>query len=256
MGMTAISAIVIARNESSNLSDCLATLAWADERLVVDAFSTDGTTDGLLRDVRVVERRWTDFAQQRDASLRLAVHDWVFFVDADERVPAKLQEEIRARVGVEAFAGYWIPRRNRIFGHWMRGAGWSPDYQLRVMDRRCAAYAPDRPVHELVNIKGTVGRMEHPLEHLSYTSVAEFRARQRLYAEAVADGLYRSGTRRRPTAMVLQPLREFWRRLVRQRGYEDGGVGVLLAALMAEHEWRVQRNLRVRWAAGDQGLSR
>lgn len=253
--MTAISAIVIARNEASNLADCLATLEWADERLIVDAFSTDGTVAGPLPDVRVVERRWTDFARQRDAALRLAVHDWVFFVDADERVPTSLQAEIRARVGTEGFAGYWVPRRNRIFGRWMRGAGWSPDYQLRVMDRRMASYVTDRPVHELVDVNGSEGRMQHPLEHWSYTSVAQFRARQRLYAEAVADGLYRSGTRRRPTAIVLQPLREFWRRLVPQRGYQDGGVGVLLAALMAEHEWRVQRGLRTRWGAGGERMS-
>ena len=253
--MTAISAVVIARNQAANLPDCLATLAWADERLVIDALSTDGTTRDLLPDVRLVERHWRNFADQRDAALRLAVHDWVVFVDADERVPPRLREEIRARVGLEEFAGYWVPRRNRIFGRWMRGAGWSPDYQLRVMDRRRAGYIPDRPVHELVDLRGTVGWMAQPLEHLSYASVTEFRARQRLYAEAVADGLYRAGTRRRPTAVVLQPLREFWRRLVRLRGYQDGGVGVLLAALMAEHEWRVQRSLRVRWAAGDAGTS-
>lgn len=252
--MTAISAIVIARNEMANLGDCLATLAWADERLVVDAFSTDGTTRDLLPDIRVIERYWTDFSDQRDAALRLAVHDWVIFVDADERVSTNLQMEIRERVGAERFVGYWIPRRNRIFGHWMRGAGWSPDYQLRVMDRRSAAYVADRPVHELVNVNGSVGRMEHHLEHLSYASVAEFRARQRMYAEAAADGLYRSGARRRPTAVVLQPLREFWRRLVRQRGYEDGGTGLLLAVLMAEHEWRVQRSLRMRWGADGQGM--
>ena len=254
--MASISAIVIARNETANLADCLATLAWADERLVIDAFSTDGTTRELPRDIRVVERHWQNFADQRDAALRLAIHDWVFFVDADERVPSDLQDEIRARVGREEFLGYWLPRRNLILGRWMRGAGWFPDYQLRVMDRRCAAYVSDRPVHELVNVNGIVGRMEHALEHLSYTTVAEFRARQRVYAEAVAEGLYRSGTQRRPTAVVLQPLREFWRRLIRQRGYQDGGVGVLLAALMAEHEWRVQRNLRVRWAAGSVGTSK
>ena len=249
--MTAISAIVIARNETANIADCLDTLAWADERLVVDAFSTDGTTDAALPDVRVVERRWSDFADQRDAALRLAVHDWVLFVDADERVPPDLRREIQARVGTEACAGYWVPRRNRIFGRWMRGAGWSPDYQLRIMDRRHAAYVADRPVHELVEVHGVVERMEHSLEHLSYASVAQFRARQQTYAEAIAEGLYQSGTRRRPTAVVLQPLREFWWRLISQRGYQDGRVGLLLAILMAEHEWRVQRGLRARWNAED-----
>ncbi len=253
--MAAISAIVIARNETANLADCLATLAWADERLVMDAFSTDGTTQGLPPGVRLIERNWTDFPDQRNAGLRLAVHDWVVFVDADERVPPNLSVEIRTRVGTEAFAGYWVPRRNRIFGRWMRGAGWWPDDQLRIMNRHHAAYVSDRPVHELVDVTGTVGRMEHHLEHLSYTSVAQFRARQRRYAEAVADDLYRSGTRRRRTAVALQPLREFWRRLVSLRGYQDRGVGVLLATLMAEHEWRVQRALRARWKADGAGMA-
>ena len=247
--MAAISAIVIARNEAANLDDCLATVAWADERLVIDAFSTDGTTRGLPSDVRLIERSWTDFPNQRNAGLRLAVHDWVIFVDADERVPPELSQEIQARVGMEAFTGYWVPRRNRIFGRWMRGAGWWPDYQLRIMNRQHAAYVSDRSIHELVDPGGTVGRMANHLEHLSYTSVAQFRARQRVYAEAVADDYYQSGTRRRLTAVALQPLREFWRRLVRLRGYQDLGVGLLLATLMAEHEWRVQRALRARWKA-------
>ncbi len=253
--MTAISAIVIARNEEANLGDCLSSLAWADERLVIDAFSTDGTTQGLPTDVRLIERSWTDFADQRNAGLRLAVHDWVFFVDADERVSADLRQEIQSRVGAETCAGYWVPRRNLIFGRWMRGAGWWPDYQLRVMNRHKAAYKPDRPVHELVDVNGTVGRMAHPLKHFSYTSVDEFRRRQMAYAGTVADMLYRSGMRRRPTAVLLQPMREFWRRLIRQRGYLDGGVGLLLAALMAEHEWQVQRALRARWRAAGEKAS-
>ena len=251
--MTAISAIVIARNEEANLGDCLATLAWADERLVIDAFSTDGTAHELPSDVRLIERNWKDFPDQRNAGLRLAVHDWVMFVDADERVPLDLRNEIQGRVGMEAVSGYWVPRRNRIFGRWMRGAGWWPDLQLRIMNRHEAAYVPDRPVHELVEVNGSVGQMEHPLEHFSYASVAEFRSRQRVRAGLVADSLYRSGMRRRPTAVVLQPLREFWWRLVSQRGYRDGHAGVLLAALMAEHEWHVQWALRACWRAANAG---
>ena len=152
-------------------------------------------------------------------------------------------------MGTEACAGYWVPRRNRILGRWMRGAGWWPDYQLRIMNRHSAAYVPDRPVHELVEVSGTVRRMKHPLKHLSYTSVDQFRARQRALAGPVAEILFQSGMRRRPTAVVLQPMREFWRRLVSQRGYQDRVVGLLLAVLMAEHEWQVQRALRARWNA-------
>ena len=249
MSAAPISAIVLAQNESANLQECLHTLAWADERLVVDGFSNDGTPRLDLAGARLIQRQFTNFADQRDAALRLASHDWVMFVDADERIPVALRQEIQTRVGCEPVVGYRVPRHNRILGRWMRGSGWAPDFQFRVMDRRRASYDSDRPVHELVVAAGDVGQLDHPIEHLSYGTVREFRLRQRRYAELVAEGLFRTRTRRRRTAIILQPIREFWRRVVVLRGYRDGAIGVLLAALMAEHEWWVQRGLRARWTS-------
>ncbi|MBH40331.1 MAG: glycosyl transferase [Chloroflexi bacterium] len=246
MPISTVSAVVLVRNEAQDLDDCLRSLSWADERLVIDSFSVDGSARIDDPDVRVVERRFTNFSDQREAALRLAAHDWVFFVDADERVSVQLSDEIVRRVGAEEFFGYWVPRRNRILGHWMRATGWSPDFQLRLMDRRHAGYDRDRPVHELAKIDGRVGYLECELLHLSYEDVRGFRRQQRLYAELVADGMIRSGVRRRFTAMFFQPVREFWRRMFTLRGYRDGQVGFLLAILMAEHEWHVQRIFRRR----------
>ncbi len=240
-----VSAIVLTSNEAASLSACLATLDWTDERVIVDSFSTDGTVGRDRSTTRVVERRFADWASQRQAALARATHDWVLFVDADERVPPSLADEIQSRAGTETHAGYWIPRRNRIFGHWMRASGWSPDRQLRLMDRRHATYRPDRPVHELVHIQGSVGRLHHALEHFGYETVAGFRRRQRAYAGLAADAQFAHGVRRRPSALVAQPLREFGRRLFQVHGYRDGWPGLLLAVLMAEHEWHVQRRLRV-----------
>ena len=245
MSVVPLSAIVLTSNEAANVGACLATLDWTDERVIVDSFSTDGTVGGDGSATRVVERRFADFASQRQAALVRATHDWVLFVDADERVPPSLADEIQRRAGAETHAGYWIPRRNRIFGHWMRASGWSPDRQLRLMDRRHATYRPDRPVHELVYIHGSVGRLHHSLEHLGYETVASFRRRQLAYAGLFADEQFSHGVRRRPSALLAQPLREFGRRLFRLRGYRDGLTGLLLAALMAEYEWHVQRRLRV-----------
>ena len=89
-----VSAVILVRNEAKGLADCLRSLDWADERLVIDAFSVDGSARIETDDVRVVERRFKDFADQREAALRLATHDWVFFVDADERVSDDLRDEI------------------------------------------------------------------------------------------------------------------------------------------------------------------
>ncbi len=246
-GHVPVSAVVLTANESANLDACLKTLAWADERLVVDSFSTDGSMDGGHVADRVVQRRFVDHASQRQEALLRAVNDWVLFVDADERVSRPLAQEIRQRAGRDDYVGYWIPRRNRIFGRWMRASGWWPDRQLRLMDRRAAAYDLRRPIHELVRPGGPVGLLTHPLEHYSYASIAQFRSRQRRLAPPTARSLFESGVRRRPTAVVAQPLRELVRRLVTLQGYRDGRVGLLLALLMAEHEWQVQWQLRACW---------
>ena len=245
-----LSAIVIAAGEAANIEPCLRTLAWCDERLVVDAFSADGTPSVAPTGTRVVERRFTTFAVQRQEALARAAYDWVIFVDADERVSDGLAAEVRARAGREPYAAYDVPRLNRILGHWMRGSGWAPDYQLRVMDRRRVHYPIERAVHEVPDIDGTVGVFDSALIHHSYRTIREFRRRQRRYARMHAQSLYRAGVRRRRTAVLAQPLREFRRRLVEYHGYRDGWVGVQLALLMAEYEWRLQRGLARCWRRG------
>lgn len=246
--------LAAASGEVGNIEQCLGTLAWCDEQLVVDAFSSDGTSHAVGPDSRVVERQFVNFSAQRQASLQLASYDWVLFVDADERVPEGLAAEVRERAGLETHAAYTIPRRNRIFGWWMQGSGWSPDRQLRLMDRRRVCFRSERTVHEVADVDGTVGEIDASLIHHSYGSVREFRCRQRRYARMMADDLYAAGVRRRPMALVAQPLREIRRRLVEYRGYRDRWVGVILALLMAEYEWLVQRGLARRWRR--RGLSR
>ena len=242
-----ISAIVIASSEADSIEACLDTLAWCDECLVVDAFSRDGTSEAMPDATRLIERRFVDFPTQRQAALQRAAYDWVIFVDADERATDVLANEIGIRVGHEAHVAYSVPRRNRIFGHWMRGGGWAPDRQFRVMDRRFMRFRTDRSVHELIDVRGSVGELKHSLAHYGYRTVREFRCRQRRYASMAVDDLYAAGIRRRRTALVAQPLREIRRRLVEYRGYRDRWVGFQLALLMAEHEWLVQRGLAQRW---------
>ncbi len=244
---TLLSAIVMYAGETDQIEPCLQTLAWCNERLVVDALSTDDAPPTVPPTTRVVEREFINFPAQRQAALQRASYDWVLFVDADERVPEALATEVQARAGHETHTAYTIPRRNRILGRWLQGSGWSPDRQFRLMDRRRVRFRPERSVHELADVAGTVGEIEAPLIHHSYRSVREFRHRQRRYARMAADDLYAAGVRRRPTAVVAQPLREIRRRLVEYRGYRDRWVGVKLALLMAEHEWHVQRGLAKRW---------
>jgi hypothetical protein len=115
----------------------------------------------------------------------------------------------------------------------MRGAGWSPDYQLRLLRRAGARYAPGALVHEVAALDGPAGWLAHPLIHYNYDTLAEFVAKQRRYAALEARSLWRRGERVRARAYLGQPLREFWRRYVTLEGYRDGALGLLLAGYLA-----------------------
>ncbi len=247
--MAEISVVVLTKNEEKNIAQCLETLQWADELLVLDSFSEDATTDiALSKRAEVRQLRFVNYPSQRNAALRMASKGWVFFVDADERATPELAEEIRRAVEHAGFDGWWVPRKNYIFGKWIRHAGWSPDYQLRLLRRDRASYDERREVHELVELDGDAGYLENPLIHYNYETVREFRERQDRYSDFEARMLLESGRRARPHNFILQPLRHFRWRYVTLRGFKDGWRGLLLSALTAYYEivryrklWHLQR---------------
>jgi glycosyltransferase involved in cell wall biosynthesis len=231
-----LSGVVIARDEERMLGDCLASLAFADERLVVvDARTVDRTREiARLGRARVEERRFDSFAAQRNAALTLATGEWVLFVDADERVTPALRDEVlRTLATPGARGGYWIPRHNYLMGRVVRHAGWFPDYQLRLLERRAVRFDPLRPVHELALVDGPVGYLSEPLVHFNYASLAEFVFKQERYCGLEADRWLVTYGRPRLRALVGQPVREFWSRYVRLEGYREGGLGLVLSALLA-----------------------
>jgi (heptosyl)LPS beta-1,4-glucosyltransferase len=241
-----IGAVVLARDEAGFLGDCLASLAWADELLVVvDAASTDATEEIARRHTERVETHpWRGFGGQRNLALDLATTDWVFFVDADERVAPSLAEEVRRAVRDGGdLAGYWVPRRNIIRGRWVRHAGWWPDRQLRLLRRSSARYDDAAHVHEVARIDGETGTLTQPLIHFNYASLAEFREKQAGYARLEARLLWERGVRARPHNLILQPPREFRRRFLELRGFREGLLGLVLSVLMAEATFRTYRTL-------------
>ena len=251
-----VSAVVIARDEADFVEGCLASVAWADERLVVlDSATTDET--GALAaaaGARVVERPWVSFQHQRNVALGLAGCDWVLFVDGDERVPPSLAREVRACLDALGAGhghhgqrpdtrGFWIPRRNVIAGVWVKHAGWWPDPQLRLLHRLSACYVESGQVHEVAQIDGPTGTLTEPLLHLNYETFAEFRAKQRQYAVLEARTLWERGVRAKPRNLVLQPIREFRRRTVELGGIRHGPFGVRLGLEMALASFLTYREL-------------
>ena len=241
-----LTAVVLTHNEEKHLPDCLASLAWAPEVVVFDSLSTDRTLQvAQAASARVLQRAFDNYAGQRNAALQAVNSEWVLFVDADERVPPALADEIRAVLAAPE-PGWWIPRHNYIFGRLTRHAGWYPDYQLRLFRRALARYDPARPVHELVLLDSRLapGRLRSPLVHLNYDTAAEFMAKQRDYASYDAGQLHASGAVARPHHFVLQPLRQFYWRLVTLAGWRAGAHGLRLSALMAYFEFEKYRQLR------------
>lgn len=247
--MAEISVVVLTKNEESNVRPCLETVQWADELLVLDSFSEDATVEiAQETGARVCQRRFVNYALQRNAGLELASGQWIFFVDADERATPELAQEIRRVVDEEGCAGWWVPRRNYIFGKWIRHAGWYPDYQLRLLRPDRARYDERREVHEVAELDGEAGYLENHLIHYNYDTVQEFRARQDKYTDYEARMLFENGQRARIHNFVLQPLRQFRWRYLTLHGYKDGWLGFVLSVLMAYYElvryrklWRLQR---------------
>src|SRR5512133_1778935 len=243
--MTTICGTVIARDEAPNIERCLRSLQWTDSLLVVlDDRTTDATAEiAALCGARVESQRFMDFARQRNAALDIAIADWVLFVDADEEVTPELADEIRSVTELGGAAGFWIPRRNILFGHWVRNAGWSPDYQLRLLRRAHSRYREDRTVHELVDLDGKGAYLSNPLTHYNYATLGQFLSKQRVYSSMEADDMFRRGVRVKPQNFVLQPWRQFWRRYVTLRGYRDGWLGFMLSVLLAYYELRTYLRL-------------
>jgi len=232
--MVTLSAVILTHNERRHVAECIASLRWADEIVVFDSFSDDDTvTLAQAAGARVLQHRFVNFAQQRDAALEQVVAEWIFFVDADERATPALAKEVRRVIAERPETGWWVPRRNYIVGREIRHAGWYPDYQLRLLCRGKARYDPTHEVHETVLLDGTAGYLQNPFIHYNYDAWGQFMAKQRRYLKLDAAMQVRQGVRPRPWTYVMQPLREFRRRYVTLQGYKDGWHGLILSALMA-----------------------
>ena len=233
--MVRLTAALLARDNEDEIADCLQSVAWADERIVIlDARSSDRTA-AIAEELgaRVVRNRFEDFARQREFGLSLATGRWLLYLDTDERATPALAEEVRRVIQDDSRVGWWVPRRNIIWGREIRHGGWYPDYQLRLFKLGHAHYDLMRPVHEVVTLDGQEGHLQEPLIHYNYRTVGQFIDKQRQYVGYEAEILYKRGVRPRPWTFLLQPAREFWRRYVVLKGYRDGLRGLALSLLVA-----------------------
>jgi glycosyltransferase involved in cell wall biosynthesis len=229
-----LSAIVITRNEAANIGDCLDSVAFCDERIVVDCGSSDGTVDiAKAKGARVEFHEWRGFGPQKNYALSLATGEWVLSIDADERATPKLAGAIKAALADTSADGWELPRRSSFCGRELRHSGWSPDYVLRLF-RRGKAKFDDALVHERVICDGPVKRLDQPLLHYPVLSLEDALSRMDRYSTASAEALVASGRKVSFLAGIGHGFYSFLRAYVLRLGFLDGAEGFLLAVANAE----------------------
>ncbi len=234
--MAPVSVTIITLNEAANIEACLASVAWADERLVVDSGSTDDTVArARAAGARVIERDWPGYATQKNFAAEQAAYDWILSVDADERVTDDLAEEVRHVLDRRgATVGYRLPRVTWHLGRWIRTTDWYPDYQLRLYHRRHARWTTRR-VHESVAADGPVDQLNEDLQHFAYRDLSHHLATMDRYTTLAAEDMRTSGRRATVTDLVLHPPAAFLRNYILKRGIADGIPGLIISAMNAHY---------------------
>jgi glycosyltransferase involved in cell wall biosynthesis len=225
-----LTAIVPTFNEEESLPDCLDSVRFADEILVVDSFSTDRTLEiARERGARVIQRAYGYSAQQKNWAIPQAAHEWVLLVDADERVTPALRDEILAILarGPES-DGYWIRRANFFIGRQVRHCGWGGDTVIRLFRRDVSRYQ-DRKVHAEIDLPGPLPTLEHPLEHHTFRSFGQYWRKIDLYSDWGARQMYLEGRRTGGAGIAFRTLGRFIRMYILKRGFLEGAHGVVLS---------------------------
>jgi len=229
-----LSVLIPTKNERANVRECLDSVRWAEEVVVVDSGSTDGTLE-LARPVadRVLEHAYENSAAQKNWALPQLTHRWVLIVDADERVTPALRAEIEAVLADPGRAdGYWIRRANHFLGRPIGSAGWQRDRVLRLFDRLKGAYEPLH-VHAEVQIRGRVGSLRERLTHHTYLSLDEYFEKFDRYTRWSAEDLKKRGIRGSTPRLLLRPWLRFLRMYVLEGGFREGRHGLVLCWLAA-----------------------
>lgn len=226
-----ISAIIITKNEEKHIEECLKSIKWCDEIVVVDTGNTDKTNDIAKKyHTKIIKYLGNgSFDAWRNLGIKNAKSDWVFYIDADERCADKLQNEILDKLSDTKFNGFAVPRRNFIFGKEFKHSGQYPDYQKRIF-RKSAFKKWTGDVHEEPQFEGELGHMENPMIHKKNMTLSEMVAKTNSWSEKEAKLMYdakhpRMNVPRFFTAMA----REFWKRMILEMAFLDGPEGIIYA---------------------------
>ncbi len=234
--MPNVSAVIIALNEEKNITDCLGSVAFCDEKVVVDSGSTDRTRElAEQAGAKVYSNEFKDYASQKNFGIRKTRGEWVLLLDADERVSPELAAEIKKTLEEPKAEGYFFPRSNRIFGRWMKHGMNGDDLQLRLAKKEKAVF--EGVVHERIYLDGPSENLKNPLLHYSTDSLAVYMKKLNNYTSMEAGILKNKPEKISIQNMRSRPFLVFCYRVFWQRGILDGWEGFLYGVLSAYYEF-------------------
>ncbi|MGE0448247.1 MAG: glycosyltransferase family 2 protein [Vicinamibacterales bacterium] len=231
--MPKLSVTIITRDEAEQIAGALASVAWADEIVVVDSGSADGTVE-IARTVtgRVFVRDWPGYVDQKNFAAKQATGDWILSLDADERVSPELAREIQAMLQAPTHAAYRMRRATWHLGRWIRGTDWYPDYQTRLYHRQAARWS-GRYVHETLDVDGSVGTLDGELQHYAYRDISEHLETIDHYTTLAARQMYEGGRRATTAQLLLHPPLAFLRNYLARGGFRLGVAGLVVSVMNA-----------------------
>ena len=242
--MPRLSVIIITKNEAANICACLKSVAWADEIIVVDSGSADDTAR-IAREMGAkvyVHADWPGFGPQKNRALDYAAGDWVFSIDADERITPELRSEIEQAITKPGADGYYCPRLSQFCGKFIHHCGWYPDYVLRLFKRDAGKFS-DSLVHESVLLTGKAAKLKNPLLHYSYLTQDDVERKVEHYSNAAAQQMFASGKRSGMLDAVLRSGWAFVRTYLLRSGLLDGAAGWNIACMNARTTYLKYRKL-------------
>ena len=231
-----ITALIITYNEIGYIEKCIASISFADEIIVVDSYSTDGTYEYLLNHpkVRVIQNPFKNFTAQKSFTLKRATNDWVLFLDADEVVPENLKNEIRATINNNPkHVAYWFYKKFMFQKERLRFSGWQTDKNYRLFRKSKVNFSNKRIVHETLDIVGTTGIFKNRLTHYCYKEYEMYKNKMMLYGRLKAKEAYNKNKRFSYALLLIKPMWKFFNSYIIRLGFLDGKKGMVICHLDA-----------------------
>ncbi len=249
--MSKLSVIIITLNEERHIANCLKSVEWADEIIVVDSQSTDRTVD-IAKEYteKVFINEWLGYSENKNIALGHASNEWVLWLDADESVTPELAREIQELLKTKPEEnGFVMSRRAYFLGKWIKHCGWYPDYVMRLFRREKGVFNDNR-VHEGVQLEGSIKRLNHDLLHFTDDSLEHYLWKFNRYTSLAAEEQVKRKKRSGLFKILFRPLHTWLKMYIFKLGFLDGVQGFILCSLSAGYvavkyakTWELDRKL-------------